>query len=233
MPAVSLLRRMSRFPLNMEPSVDSAVKGRAGILSAPELAIVMYEEFSKLLRRLHLLARSQKALSLSSGLVGGRSLILLPPASVVIDARVGSISNEPLAGSLAVLGVLGRDADEAPLPLEVVCLAASGVLGVALARASAAFFLSGSLATCSSRVSSSVLSPSSSALHHVSTACTLGRIATTYNRSCRYHRQNRFLRQLRKQASHPRLRSRSRTPYLRDWSYESRHHPVSHEQYAA
>lgn len=40
MPDASLLRRMSKSPLNMEPKVDLAVKGRDGKSSAAGLGMV-------------------------------------------------------------------------------------------------------------------------------------------------------------------------------------------------
>ena len=166
---VSLLRSMSRLPLNIEPNVDCAVNGRGGMLSARGLGIVRNEPRGLPSRLLFaVLARSQNALSFSGGLLGGRIWMFLPMGSVVMLARVGSIANVPVRGPLPSFGVTGRGVDPDRVAGVIARLFSSGVrgvLGVSADALQAAFFLSSNLAICSSAVSSSVVSPSSSAFH--------------------------------------------------------------------
>lgn len=106
-------------------------------------------------------ARCQNALSFSRGCEGGSTLIFLPSESVVMAARVGSSMNVPVFGPFALRGVVGLEAG-----VEAIVMARSamvGVPGLLFDALPAAFFRSSSLAICSSRDSSSVASPSSSA----------------------------------------------------------------------
>lgn len=164
MPEMSLFRRMSRSPLNIEPSVDLAVKGRAGMLSAPGLGIVRYDVPVGLLFRLLVAvrARCQKARSLSRGCLGGSILMFLPSASAVVVARVGSMANVPILGPLPSFGVIGRGVFGVIGTLCVTALGKTGALGALSVGLPAARFRSSRRAICTSLDSSSVVSPSSS-----------------------------------------------------------------------
>ncbi len=167
MPLTSLSRMNSRFPPNSLASVDLAVSGREGMLSLLLLRN-MWKELRGLPLRLPAAdrARSQNALSLSSGFEGG--CITSLPAAVLTAARVGSAWNSPVTGPLKDPGVVGRGvADELVVAVRgvfsIFARAERGVGGLLPAALEAASFFSSRLAICSSGVSSSVVSPSSSA----------------------------------------------------------------------
>ena len=214
-PDESLFRKMSRFPLNIEPSVDLAVKGSSGMLSPAGLGRVKYADSEGLFVRVlfAVFARSQKALSFSCGWDGGRSLMFLPRASVVIVARVGSMTKVPATGPFPCFGVVGRGVDGAESVVDTRRFAMLGALGERSAVLPAAFFRSSSLAICSSAVSSSVVSPSSSAYIGISISHAQEHISVTYTHSHWSRTPNHCSRQPQTQTSRPRLRNRRMIPH--------------------